>query len=1076
MLDITVDPALALYLIRVFAALGCIAFSGFLIVYFAFSIRHLLTAIATALPIGLAAVLLVSNLLAYVLGTPRALTWGVLAVLAAASAAAILRRGQFRPLHPTSWLDGGLYMVAGIALLIISVANYAVLPTSSYYMHFWLANTIRFGNFPVKSPGAPLLRSEYHYGVDFLAAVLAHIGQLDSAIVFFILTPLVATSAYLAASVLAGKVLGSPRLGLLAGLFFSFSAGLPFLAAPARTLYLEWFPPDNAAARDELSDYLLRISPNTFEAYPQFINSVHYIVPWAMLLACMAVFAHLEDRKKNPGAAWYHWGLLGLLFGAIALLEESVFALGLGGWAALALWQTVVRRKPRFLRNFASGAVPAVLLALLQGGLITDALFFSAPQDDSFFAAFQVHVLPQFTRLSPRFLATEIQSINPAPWALIYLILLGLPLLLAPVLVAWALVTKRSATLLWLGSLGGAGFLIPHFVSHAYSTNFLRWQDFALVSFALLLGIGTTGLFATQRNRYLAWILALACIALTVVWPISSSLRNVFTERHVSVGRSVEDHLTLSPPLRQVDQADWVTGRPQAFRMSGEARQFLQSLPASARVLTNSIPEVPLMIRGLAPHKNPHSVAYANFRYPSATYLDALYALDPEAMHEYGITHLVVNLAWFRHADPETHATLENPRFFSQLFTDEATHEGNAWHRVYEVLPAFYAERPSPASDLVRSLAQLVPANSSIYISPAIPADIRWAFIYTLRHNALATGLMDEHHIKASIVIAEPGTDDAYDFALLIDEDLGDRWINWGLAAQDLPSVWGFQAAQAIWHALGVSLFAVNQGGCPNRAVASIPASWQLAANSTTTLDLDCLQNDAESEAESSLLLTIFAADASTVDVRAGNVEESVALAPGATLIPLQVSGSQQVTLTPTAQVWVRAQLVPAGEAEFRTGVPAIQIVPTLQGQELDVDVRFYGERGNPVEDQVVWELVKQRRIYGHWWHWDSPSLIGAWRLLLDAPPDHGSSFGFRLHFDSLTTVVSVDGQPKSVAWEPQLPENPGEPYVLYFTLFRPGARVQSVPVAWINYGPEEDPKAVLAPRFILLDESLTQD
>ena len=51
-----------------------------------------------------------------------------------------------------------------------------------------------------------------------------------------------------------------------------------------------------------------------------------------------------------------------------------------------------------------------------------------------------------------------------------------------------------------------------------------------------------------------------------------------------------------------------------------------------------------------------------------------------------------------------------------------------------------------------------------------------------------------------------------------------------------------------------------------------------------------------------------------------------------------------------------------------------------------------------------------------------------------------------------------------------------GEPYVLYFTMFRPAARVQSMPVAWITYDSEQEPTVLLAPRFILFDQAPTQD
>ena len=77
MLSITVDPVLYLNLFRVFAALACIAISGFLLVYFAFGLRSSADCSSPPhFPIGFASTLLVSNLLAYVLGTPRAFSPG----------------------------------------------------------------------------------------------------------------------------------------------------------------------------------------------------------------------------------------------------------------------------------------------------------------------------------------------------------------------------------------------------------------------------------------------------------------------------------------------------------------------------------------------------------------------------------------------------------------------------------------------------------------------------------------------------------------------------------------------------------------------------------------------------------------------------------------------------------------------------------------------------------------------------------------------------------------------------------------------------------------------------------------
>ena len=381
MLSITVDPALTFNLFRVFAALACIAISGFLLVYFAFGIRHPLTAIATALPIGLASTLLVSNLLAYVLGTPRAFSWGLFAVLAVSTLIALARRHRFRPLQPVSWLDSGIFAAAGTLLLILSVVNYIVYSVWDYSTHFWLANTIRFGNFPVMAPGAPNLLAEYHYGGAFLAASLAHIGQVDSAIIFFILAPLAATAAYLAASVLAYHVLGSIRLGLLAGLFFSFGAGLPYLINPARFIHLRWFTPSSAAAEEILLDSFDSITPNAFNSYPHDLTQPHFLVAWGILLSCIIIANHLNSRSQSNGNTvthWCYWVLLGALFASVALIESLVFALGFIGWSAYALWQTIRKQTPSCLVNLVLAAAPAALLAAFQGGILTSTLFSSA--------------------------------------------------------------------------------------------------------------------------------------------------------------------------------------------------------------------------------------------------------------------------------------------------------------------------------------------------------------------------------------------------------------------------------------------------------------------------------------------------------------------------------------------------------------------------------------------------------------------------------------------------------------------------------------------------------------------------
>ena len=281
---------------------------------------------------------------------------------------ALLRRHSYslKPSQPLSWLDGGLFIGAGIAIFILSVVNYVVSPVWEYSTHFWLANTIRFGNFPVMAPGAPNLLAEYHYGGAFLAAMLSHIGQVDSAIIFFILTPLAATIAYLAASVVAASVLKNIRLGLLAGLFFSFGSGLPYPIDPIRSIYLRWFTPNTAAAEIQLIDTLELIAPTAIAQYPRYLADPHFLLAGAILLSVIILTVHLVSTMRGadiPRAPWHLWLLLGALYASVALIESLVFTLGFIGWSAYALWQTTRERTRSSLVNFVLAAAPAALLA-----------------------------------------------------------------------------------------------------------------------------------------------------------------------------------------------------------------------------------------------------------------------------------------------------------------------------------------------------------------------------------------------------------------------------------------------------------------------------------------------------------------------------------------------------------------------------------------------------------------------------------------------------------------------------------------------------------------------------------------
>ena len=121
----------------------------------------------------------------------------------------------------------------------------------------------------------------------------------------------------------------------------------------------------------------------------------------------------------------------------------------------------------------------------------------------------------------------------------------------------------------------------------------------------------------------------------------------------------------------------------------------------------------------------------------------------------------------------------------------------------------------------------------------------------------------------------------------------------------------------------------------------------------------------------SSVLLTILSPVASQVEITANGVSQTVILEPGATLVPLSAPSTQQLTVIPADPIWLRAQRVPPSGSNPRSGVPALQILPSFDGEE-----NYWYKYTSTANVKTLWRtrlsgsLSNKRRIYGHWWHW----------------------------------------------------------------------------------------------------------
>ena len=278
------------------------------------------------------------------------------------------------------------------------------------------------------------------------------------------------------------------------------------------------------------------------------------------------------------------WLLLGALFASVALIESLVFTLG---FHRLERLRTVANHKR------ANTLLPGELCSRPLHPLPSSPRFRA-----EFLPLYSFHPPLGVQAQAPLFYISFkplpfalgnplLQFASSPPWVAIYLASFGIPLLAAPALLVWAIRSKHSVPLVWLAAIGFIGIVLPHFVIYHFNT-LLRWMYFGYTSQAFLLGIGALTLVSQVRRRWMAWILFLTCAALTIGWPLATSIKNIADERFVTLGQSTEDHWTISALHRQSDNMDWLTGRPYVFPHGApKPRQFLRSLPSTARVLTN---------------------------------------------------------------------------------------------------------------------------------------------------------------------------------------------------------------------------------------------------------------------------------------------------------------------------------------------------------------------------------------------------------------------------------------------------------------------------------------------------------
>lgn len=624
--------------------------------------------------LGVVAVLLATNLAAYV-APGAASAWIGLVAPSAISAAVAWRSGAIR--RPSTRFALGLLVLAASSagLFVFALANRTHVWFVDESWHFALAQRMARGEFPPVTPYGVDAGIGYHYGADLLAASVLSTTNAPVWTTYYVLLSFL-TVALMLVAVGFARDIGAPlplavgtgaALGFFAG---SFRVGLPpYVETPGGGggIWAGLAPAESAHPATRLAfDWVEQ---------PQ----------WSLAIAVVIlVAATLEAALARRQAA-----ILAAAAGVSALAEAAVLvfsgaALGLVGVARFV-------RPPAYGRFWLAAALAvAALLIALAGGPISDAVLGRGGTTGMVRLEFD----PQAEDLA------LLERAGPA------LIRVGIIPLAA--IGGFAAIRRRSWGLAFLTLAGLFGLAEAEFLRSVRPANDQRilWLATAVAMFAALVGTGAliSGLPGKRRGLVVLAIGLFALLPTIVPRAISGAqvARGGLNVEHPAGAKSV-DRFAVRTQFGSMLEANW------------DFYEWLsRSLPTEARLLTTQ-PAAVASLAGIAsPTSGRHLQSLAQYATP--VYEDALRFLHRGDLAEMGITHLHVTDA---HAEALTAAAqrlLDDPSHF-KLLADTRSASGQR-HRVFEVLPG--AGTTEVAASSYRRLRRIVPADTPVSLVGAL--------------------------------------------------------------------------------------------------------------------------------------------------------------------------------------------------------------------------------------------------------------------------------------------------------------------------------------------------------------------
>lgn len=474
-----------------------------------------------------------------------------------------------------------------------------------------MAATLARGIYPPVHPYYPDAPVSYHFAYDLLAAWCSHATGAPLDRIFDVLSALAVVCWILVVAALVRRFGGgrvAPYAIAIAVVWMMGLTWVRWLGAPALDeahlgAYIGWEQLDGYEPLPPVLSYTMQ-------------KPVALGLPiWGALLMLLA---QALDRMQIVLAV-----LAGVLLGFLELTQTALF------WMTMAALLGIAVLRPRSRVPLMVFVIVGLGLgvARVQGGFLSNL----GGQDRSAHLFLRI---PAFAHTASRG-----SALSPYVWQM------GIPILLAPIAVGWALLHRRNTAALFLAGFGGASLLVPHLVIYAHSNDTVKFFAFAQIAFALVLAMGA------QARR---WLLAALGIGLCAAAPLWFLFFLRYTPRW--------EDARNNPDVRLATDA------AAALALHAGPRDKVLTSSMYPAALVGAWTPVPTMLD--VPRRYLRTFGYDASQVDdlAITVERALVTLEPAALDQLGVRYLWLEGTDLARLTPQAQARLSDRSAFTQIY------------------------------------------------------------------------------------------------------------------------------------------------------------------------------------------------------------------------------------------------------------------------------------------------------------------------------------------------------------------------------------------------------------------------